>query len=265
VALALLGWGLGHVATGDRRGWLLLAIEAAAIALLVDVGLPRLEGDAVNGLFLAMVLFFAVWAAQAVDAHGRAVRGRAHPGGAIWLLALLPVAVVFFGLFWMLAGSSATASATTERYVEAWRRGRPEVADRLLLEPAGPAAVAAGWAEADAVIGERLAALDASLGPGSGLDLDRPFTDLEFRLAAAPPAGDEPAAVVSIVVVRQVSIRSTFLGLFPTAVLQTEVLDEIGTIALVSVPLVPAAGLPDWPATRVWRIAALDLVDPGTP
>jgi hypothetical protein len=258
----MLGWGLGHVATGDRRGWLLLAGEAAAIALLIAIGLPRIEGDGVNGLFLAMVLFFAIWALQAIDAHGRAVRAGAGRGGAIWLLALLPVAVVFFSLFWMLGGASASASATTERFVDAWRRGRPEVAAALLVEDGGAAALAARWTETDAVIRRQLADLSASLGPGSGLDLEQPFTNLEFRVSSAPPVGDGAAAVARIDVVRHVSVRSTFLGLFPTAVQQTEVLDEIGTIELVSVPLVPAFGLPDWPATRVWRIAALRLEAP---
>jgi hypothetical protein len=265
VALALLGWGLGHVAIGDRRGWLLLSAEAAALVALVGVGLPRIEGDAVNGLFLALVLFFAAWAGQAIDAHRRAERSGARPGGAIWLLALLPIAVVVFSGFWMVGGSAATASATMERYVDAWRHGRPEVADRLLVEPAGPSATATRWAEVEAVIGDRLGALAASLGPRSGLDLGHPFANLEFRLMPGLPVTERPAATARIVVVRHVSVRSSFLGLFPTAVQQIEVLDQIGTIELVSVPLRPAAGLGDWPATRVWRIVALDLERIGTP
>jgi hypothetical protein len=262
VALALLGWGLGHVATGDRRGWLLLAAEGAAIAMLIAVGLPRLEGDAVNGLFLALVLFFAMWAAQAIDAHGRAVRAGAGREGAIWLLALLPVAVAFFSVFWMLGGASASASATTERFVDAWRGGRPAIAAALLVEDVGPGALAVRWVEADAVIKARLASLSATLGPGSGLDLEHPFTNLEFRVSAVAPTGDRAAAHARIAVVRHVSVRSTFLGLFPTAVQQTEVLDEIGTIELVSVPLEPAFGFTDWPATRIWRVVALRLESP---
>lgn len=258
MALALLGWGLGHVATGDRRGWLLLASEAAAIALLIGVGLPRIEGDAFTGLFLALVLFFAVWATQAVLAYGRAERIGAAPGGAIWLLALLPVTVVFFSLFWMLGGSSATASATTERYVDAWKQDQPQIADRLLAEAAGPAALAARWVAADAAIGRRLAELSASLGPRSGLDLGDQFANLEFRQTWVATESGWPVALVHIVLVRHVSVRSSFLGLFPTAVQQTDVLDEVGTLTLDAVPL-PGLGFIDWPTTHVWRITAIHL------
>jgi hypothetical protein len=256
VVLALLGWGLGHLALGLRRGWLLVAAEVAALVVLVGVGLPRIEGDGVDGIFLGVVLFFVVWVAQAIDAYGRAVRSGGRPSGAIRALALLPVAVIVFSAFWMKGGVSATASATMERYVDAWRHAQPEVADRLLLEPMGPAAMTARWAQADAVIGSRLAALAGTLGPGSGFDPRRPFANLEFRLQT--PTTDS-AARVSIVVVRHVSVRATFLGLVPTAVQETEVLDQIGTIDLAAVPLVPAVGLGDWPATRAWRVVTLEL------
>jgi hypothetical protein len=174
-------------------------------------------------------------------------------------LALLPVAVIVFSAFWMVGGASATASSTMERYVDAWRHGRPEVADRLLLVPMGPAAMAARWAEADAVIGSRLAAFASALGPDAGFDPRRPFANLEFRLQ---PTTTPDAARVTIVVVHHVSVRSTFLGIVPTAVQETEVLDQIGTIDLAAVPLLPAGGLGDWPASRAWRVVQLSLEAP---
>jgi hypothetical protein len=267
VALALLGWGLGHVAMGDRRGWLLLALEAIALVLIIGVGLPRIEGDAVDGLFLAIVLFFALWIAQAVHAHGHAVRAGAAPGGAMaLLLLLLPVAAVVFSAFWMVGGSAATASAAVDRYVEAWRRDRPGQADRLLLEPAGAAATQAAWTAAEAALRDRLGALAASLGPASGIDLDQPFANLEFRVSpGAPPKDGGRTAVASIVVVRHVTVHSTFLGLFPTAVQEVEVLDTVGRIELASVPLRPSATLLDWPATNVWRVVSLGLGPSATP
>ncbi|MGH2407057.1 MAG: hypothetical protein ACRDF7_03110 [Candidatus Limnocylindrales bacterium] len=256
VTLALIGWGLGHVALGLRRGWLLLAAEVVALLLLIGIGLPRIEGDAVDGIFLAVVLFFVIWVAQVIDAYRRAAHVGAPPGSAIGVLALLPVAVLVFSAFWMVGGAAATASATLDRYVDAWRHGRPDAADHLLLVPMGPAAMTARWTAADAVIGSRLKALAGSLGPGSGFDAQRPFTNLEFRLQPSTGAAD---ARVSIVVVRHVSIRSSFLGLVPTAVQQTEVLDQIGTIDLTAVPLMPSGGLGDWPATQAWRVVGLVL------
>ncbi|MFI5254658.1 MAG: hypothetical protein ACHQ15_04295 [Candidatus Limnocylindrales bacterium] len=255
--LALIGWGLGHIALSDRRGWLLLLAEVVALALLVGVGLPRLEGDAVDGLFLAVVLFFLAWAAQAVDAYRRAIRSGLAAGGAIWLLALIAVAVVVFGGFWMAGGATATATAALERYVAAWRQDRPEVGDRLLLEPQSAAATAADWAAVGAIIEKRLGELAATLGDDAGLDPRQPFASLEFRLLPGPAAGGSTTAEASIVIVRHVSVRSTFLGLFPTATQETEVLDEVGVIELASVPLHPVGALTDWPASRAWRIVSL--------
>jgi len=231
--------------------------------LIVGVGLPRIEGDAVNGLFLALVLFFAAWAAQAVDAHRRALRTGGAAGGAFALpLLLLPVAALVFGGFWMVGGSAATASATMERYVEAWRRDRPEQADGLFFDPGGAAVVAARWAEADAVIATRLADLADRLGPQSGLDLEHPLANLEFRPSSLATESGGLVTIMRVVIVRQVSVRSSFLGLIPTAVQQTEELDQIATFTLDAAPLVPSFGLGAWPETHVWRITGSRLVKP---
>ena len=121
------------------------------------------------------MLFFAVWATQAIDAHRRAVEDGATQGGAILLLALLPVAIVVFTGFWLVGGASATPAATLERFVGAWRGDQPAAGDRLLLEPAGPGALAVEWRREDAIIHDRILVLAATLGPRSGLQPARPL------------------------------------------------------------------------------------------
>ena len=248
---------------GDRRGWLLLAAEAAALALLAGVGLPRLGGDAAGGVFLALVLFFTAWAAQAVDAHRRAIEAGARPGGAARLLMLLPVAVVVFTGFWLGGGSSATPAATLERFVGAWRDDLPEAGDRLFVDPPGPAMVEAQWERANAIIHDRIVLLAASLGPTSGLHPDDPFADLEFRLVPAADGVPGERAVAEVLVVRQVVGRSSFLGLFPTAVQETEVLERLGEVRLGAVRVELSGTLSAWPPTREWRVESLRIAVPN--
>lgn len=262
LALALLGWGLGHVALGDRRGWLLLLAEAGSLIVLVGAGLPRLGGDAAGAVYLALVLFFVAWAAQGVDAHRRAGEAGAPLTGALLVMALLPVAVAVFTCFWLNSGASATPTGTLERFVSAWRDDLPDEGDRLLLEPAGPTSLAATWRRADAIIHDRIVVLAATLGPGSGLHLDDPFTDLEFRLVEEADGQPGETAVVEVLVVRQSVGRSTFLGLFPTAVQVTEVLGRLGTIRLQAVRIDLSGTLSAWPPTREWRVEGLDIGPP---
>ena len=239
-----------------------MAAEAIALVLLAGAGLPRLGGDATGAIYLALVLFFAAWATQAIDAHRRAVEGGAAGGGAILLLALLPVAVVVFTGFWLVGGASATPAATLERFVGAWRDDQPADGERLLLEPAGPAALSVEWRRADAIIHDRIVVLATTLGVGPGLHPDDPFADLEFRLVDRADGDPGERAVAEVLIVRQVVARSSFLGLFPTAVQDTQVLERLGEVRLRAVRLDLSGTISAWPPTRVWRVESLELHPP---
>ena len=76
--------------------------------------------------------------------------------------------------------------------------------------------------------------------------------------------GGEPGerAVAEVLVVRQVVARSTFLGLFPTAVQETQVLERLGEVRLRTVRLDLSGTISAWPPTRVWRVESLELNPP---
>jgi hypothetical protein len=100
-------------------------MQVAAVAGLVALGAALLEGDRDIAVFLALMAYLAVWAAQAVDAHRRAVLLGSPNEGAIQILVLAPVAIAAFTLFWLVAGSGGTPAAVLQRYVSAWRQDQP--------------------------------------------------------------------------------------------------------------------------------------------
>ena len=144
---ALLAWGLGHLALGDRRGLVLLALEVAGLALIAVLTAAFLEGSRATLVFAALAVFFGVWGAQAVDAQRRAVDAGGRPGGAVLLLALTPIAATVMTGFWLVGGSSGSPEATLQRYVSAWQNGRADVADPLFLSPPGVAALRTRWTD----------------------------------------------------------------------------------------------------------------------
>lgn len=255
---ALIAWGLGHLALGDRRGVLLVALEVAAIAGLSAAWIAFGQSDRSPWVFVALVAFFAAWAWQAVDAYRRAVALGAKPGGAIQAALLAPVALALFSAFWVVSGSGGSPTAVLQRYVAAWRDDRPAVAAGLFATPRDASAVAADWRLAEASLRERLTELRArgAIDP-SAVDPERPIEALVFEfppgLAADPP--DPAVTRAAIEFVRRETVASSFFGLFPTASQRTVVVDGLGVITLRAVP---QAG--SWPSGAVvWRVQSVDL------
>jgi hypothetical protein len=124
--LALLAWGLGHIASGRRAtGAALLVLEAIALVALAILTLTLAGGTLDLIPFVAGLIFIGVWAAQAVQAY-RAVRvpvtddGQASrsPAAAVAWLSL-PLLVWSSG-FWLIAGDAASAPAVVDRFVSDW-------------------------------------------------------------------------------------------------------------------------------------------------
>jgi hypothetical protein len=127
---AIVGWGLGHAALGQRElgagllaGELLgLALVGAAVATLVDTTwylVPFVMGSA----------FLVAWTAQAVHAYRAAQRraGAIPPtprGSAAAVAAWLAVPLLLWGTaFWLVAATAATPGAVLDRFVTAWPEG----------------------------------------------------------------------------------------------------------------------------------------------
>ena len=244
-------------------------LEAAAVAGLVVVVAAFLEGSRSVIVFLALVVFFATWGAQAIDAHRRAVEAGGAPGGAEQLLALGPVAAIVMTAFWLLAGASGTPDATLQRYVSAWRADRPEQASALFLAPPRPDELSDRWERQRAYLRDRLAALTAGdeNGPDQGLDPDRPLDGLvvtldEPREAADAADADADRVVANVDIVRPVRRETTFLGIFPTARQEMVPIERVGQAVLVAVPLDPPEGLGG--DNEIWRIESFE-VPPGSP
>lgn len=262
---ALLVWGLGHLAIGDRRGWLLLALELLGVVALAFLAAGLLEGTRSDFVFLALAAFFAIWGAQAIDAHREAIARGAEPGGAIGLLALAPVVVVVMTGFWLVAGSAGSPTAALQRYATAWRSGRADVAGPLFLPPRDPAAVAAQWATDGAYVRSRLQALAGARH--RTIDPNEPFASFVFEPAAAVPGGvgtggdaeNVTSATFEVQVVERRPVRGDFFG-FPTASQRTELVERLGRITLRSVVLPPPFGI--GPGDAVWRVASLAIGPP---
>jgi hypothetical protein len=255
---ALLVWGLGHLALGDRRGWAFAVLELCALAALAVAAIAFLTTDRANLVFVALCAFMAVWGAQAIDAYVQAVARGGRRGGAVQLLALTPIGIALFTAFWVVGGVAGTPAATLQRYVQAWRDGVPEAGAPLFLQPPPADVLREAWAEQDRRIGEQLRRLAASLGPEGGIEPEEHFDDLAFEFAPAvrgPRRGD---SVALIRIVHRVTVESTFFGLFPVASQQTEVLEDAGRVVLRPVTVSRALGLP----AIEWRIAAVE-VPPG--
>jgi hypothetical protein len=253
---ALLAWGLGHLLLGDRRGWLLLALEAGAIAALVVLTPPLLDGEASGALFLGLAAFLGVWGAQAVDAYREAVARGAVRGGAAAMLALAGPAVLLVGAFWLFAGRSASPAAALEQYVTGWRHDRPDIAARAMVEAPGAESMRLTWAADRDALRNRLVSLAARFGSNE-LDPDRPFDSLQF---AIEPDADDGGAIVHVQLVRRVLVRTQLLGLFPTASQERRVIEEVGTGSIV--PVAGPQGLIPGLRAPVWRVERLDIEPP---
>ncbi len=143
--LALLAWGSGHAALGERlTGWILLGAELVALLVVALLHVTLASTTAVLVPFLAGVAFLAAWAAQAIHAYRRArardqAIGPAEPGSSATAIAWLGLPLlVWWSFFWLDGGSAASPAAVLDRYL----RDAPTIAEgdaataaRLAVEP----------------------------------------------------------------------------------------------------------------------------------
>lgn len=250
---ALVLWGLGHLALGDRRGWALLVLQPLAIASLVGLAVVLLDTTRWIALFPVLALIVVVWLAQAIHAHRLALERGAEDGGEMQAAWALPVILAVLTIFWLLGGDRSSPAATLHEYVAAWHASRFQSAAQLFVEPPSVVALAADWQRQDDYIRERVAHAAAVFGTASGLDPDDPFTGLRY---VELPIGDTPdSAVVAVDVVRRQRVETSLFGLIPTATQETVLVERAGLIRLRAVP----ASLPSWlrlgqREPRTWKI-----------
>ncbi len=255
MALALVAWGLGHRALGDRRWPLLLLLEIAWLAALV-AALPLLATDRWILVFGFLSGFLLVWMLQAVAAQRAAVRRSGRSTGAALLFALMPVAIVAVTAFWLSGGTTASPTATFARYVSAWETRHPENAIALFVSARDAASLSAAWTADDRAVLEEVEAISAA-NPTWDLDERHPYANLRFVYHD----GDEPAspdrALVDIEIVRLATLPTTFFGLFPATRSETQPVATIGQAVLVRRP----AAVPSLASASVWLIESVSLGD----
>ncbi|HWH24973.1 MAG TPA: hypothetical protein VNW68_08805, partial [Candidatus Limnocylindria bacterium] len=142
---ALLIWGLGHLALGDRRGILLVILQPLAVAAFVVAAVQLLPGTRWIVLFPALVALIFVHVGQALHAYRLAVRRGATPGGELQAVWLLPAVAMLTSVFWMIGGDEGSPEATLQRYVSAWQHERPAVAAELFSQPLQVSTIEAAW------------------------------------------------------------------------------------------------------------------------
>jgi hypothetical protein len=262
VRRSLVVWGWGHVATGDRRGFLLAVTEVACLAAFAWFAPPLLDGSLVIAIFGAGAAFLAAWGAIAILAYRRAVKGRLadgsddRDGGAAELLWLAPVAIVGMTVLWAIGGSLARSDATLARYVHDWQTGNAEGAVSLFVTPPPPADLEVIWERQLATLRNELVSLEAE-GAGGGVQPDEPFASMRF-VEPTDGAGTGDTRRVDVEIVRRETIRGSFLGLFPTTSQVLVPVADLGWFDFrrVSEPS-SRAGVPDSP---VWLIDRFDLL-----
>ena len=257
---ALFVWGLGHLAIGDRRGWLLLLLHPLAIGALLLVAIQLIDGTRWLIVLPPLAALLVVWLAQAVHAYRRAVELGAKPGGELQAALFLPLAVTVLTAFWLIGGRHGSPTATLEGYVVAWMSGRVETASSLYVTPVSAADVGAAWAGQSAYLTDRVGLLADQFGPASGLDPERPFDNLRFRDPVATGLGRQS---VDIDIVRRQRVETMVLGIIPTASQETLVVERAGTITLLLVdqPVMdwlPFGRLPSF----TWRIERVAIGEP---
>jgi hypothetical protein len=251
---ALLIWGLGHLALGDRRGWVLLVLQPLAIASVSWVALQLIDGTRWLVVFAPLLVLLVVWLGQAVHAHRRAIHLGAIPAGEMQVAAFLPFALIVLTLFWLVGGRHGSAAATVEAYIEAWMDGRPEAAAALFETPIPAQHVTLQWTSTLTEIERLLDSGRRTYGPQSGLDPARPFNSLRVTQVDEPSGG----AVFIVEIVRSERFATTALGVIPTAAQRTVVVEPVLSIALVE-QADTSASLPNarWLISVVYQVGRL--------
>jgi hypothetical protein len=220
LGLAVIGWGLGHLALGRRRsGVAWLAAELAMLTGTIVLSLLLIDTTWYLVPFGAGAAFIAAWAAQAVLAYRAAIGSadaaaptpRRSPAASIaWLT--LPLLVWGTG-FWLIAGSAGSPEAVLDRFVTAWPRALDET-DPFASLTDDPALLASAATQALDRLEELCAAgqltSDCSVAPEALL------RDVRVRLEE--PIGGRATAVAEVV--RYERRETRFLGLFAAAELE---------------------------------------------
>jgi len=256
----LLVWGLGHLALGDRRGWLLMVVQPIAIAGVLLVAAQLIDGTRWLIVLPPLAALLVVWLGQAVHAHQRAVELGATPGGELQAALFLPIAVAVLTAFWLVGGRHGSPAATLEGYVVAWMSGHSETAYSLYATPVEPTDLEATWDGHSAYLTDRVSLLAAQFGPASGLDPSRPFDNLRFRDPVTTGPGRQ---MVDVDIVRRQRVETMVLGIVPTASQETVVVERAGTITLSlveqpAVDWVPFGRLP----SSAWKIERVAIGGP---
>lgn len=255
---ALVGWGLGHLAMGDRRGWALLTLQVVWLVALVGSVTAWLGSDRWMLVFGLVCGYLAVWTLQACHAYRRAVEldaGSIGGGGAARITVIAPVSVALITLVFLVGGRVATPGATFERYIHSWQTGDAGTAAALFIEPPSHDEVIRGWESAEARL---MASLAAMAPPGSGPPpgSGRALSYIRFEYPAGLPA-DRSSAQVDLLIVENVRIRTTVLGIFPASSQENRVIGTAGRAILRREPTGPS--LPFLPAAGVWRIERVEI------
>jgi hypothetical protein len=250
---SLFLWGTGHIALGDRRGWVLLLLQPLAIAAVLIIAAQLIDGTRWLIVFPPLGALLAVWLAQALSAYRLAVAKGAAPTGELQAAMFLPVAVAILTVFWLVGGRHGTPAATLESYALAWMNRQPAAGAALYVAPPATEALADEWTAEEAYLAARLAELAQQFGPQSGLDPDRPFDSIRF---AEPVATGDGQQTVVLDIVRRQRVETMFLGTVPTATQETVVVERAGTLVLELVSDSPPDWLPfAWFDSFAWRIS----------
>lgn len=250
---ALFIWGLGHLALGDRRGWLLLGLQVASIGALAIAGPPLIEGSRWIVLLPALLLIVMLWVAQAVHAHQKAVELGGAPGGELQIAWLLPLIVIVLTAFWLVGGQRASPTATLQQYVAAWHADRPGFAASLFHRPMAAEELAATWDRHERHLIDRVTAGEVSFGAFSGLDPARPFDGLRF--VELVDQRSTTGAAFAIEITRRERIETTLFGLLPTATQQTVLVERLGLVRVIGEP----SAADSWLPARRWLIEEVEV------
>jgi hypothetical protein len=253
---ALLAWGAGHLALGDRRGWLLLLLQPLALAATLGLAVLLLDSSHWIAVFPVLVLLIGTWIGQAMHAHRLALARGMAPGGETHLALVLPLVIVLLSGFWLVGGGRASPAATMQHYVSAWQAGRPEAAQHLFARPADADGLAEQWNAQRQHIETLVRDAAARYGVLSGLDPARPFNSLRFEAVAAPGAD---SAIVAVDVVRRRRVETNLFGLIPTATQETVLVEQLGTVRLGARPAPSPEWLPIGAPGVVWVIEQIRL------
>ncbi len=246
---------------GDRRGWLLLALQVVAVIGVGLLAAVLIDGTRWLIVFPPLALLVVIWIGQAISAYHLALRRGGSRGGELSITLLLPLGVGLLTLFWLFGGRHGSPSATLEAYISAWMNDRPDIAAALFTGSPSAAEVSAEWdTERGSIVG-RIRDGQLVYGEESGLDPERPFDSLRFTESASGVGVDGRLPMV-VEIVRSRAVEATVLGFIPTASQETVVVEQAAVIWLTLEPEREPDWLPSLGAqSYAWKISSIEAVD----